>query len=118
MVQTRLSGQEFTVHGEVGKIHIHHWHVGDDIRVLVYNDRSNSIYFVTDSHGAKVWIKGFQLQREGASLDVYAGGAHAKITRTTNGYVVSSGDTAYPGSYLQAMFTFEQAADIVRAFGG
>lgn len=101
--------------GISGSFDVEHWHVGDDIRVSVYDATGNSVYFVTNSHGAEEWIAA--LSSDSGLHIVRDDRAAAEIIRVGNEYHISSYDVLYPEHQIKSSFSLSQASQIVEAFG-
>lgn len=103
--------------GIEGSIEITHWHVGDDIRISVYDASGNSFYMVTDSHGAKDWIAGFSAEAGSGTVIIREGRGVAEITRVNNEYHVICLDSLAPNLRgHRSRFSLSQAEKIISAF--
>jgi len=110
-------GSVYEVEGKSGKIEVHHWQVGDDVRISLFNQEGNSVYFVTDNKGAKEWAEALSMEEEGDIAKVTSNRAVAEVTRIGNKYVVEAYDELYPGHRTRASFDEEQAKKVRIALG-
>ena len=99
--------------GKLGRIEIEHWHIGDDIRITVYEKDGNSVYFVTNSRGAMDWIKGLQQKENGSTVKLQQDRAVAEILRVGDLFMVEGYDIYSPGSRSKAFFDLDQAQQIM-----
>jgi len=110
-------GGEYIVEGKSGKIDVHHWHIGDDIRISLYNKEGNSVYFVTNNTGAKEWAKALSMEEDGDIAKISNDRAVADVTRIGNRYLVEAYDIFTPGHKTRVSFDEEQARHIKAVLG-
>ena len=104
-----------TIIGVSGKIEITHWHVGDDIRILVYNEQGNSVYFVTDSEGAKRWENALRPKVAAGTTTIRANRAVAETTHLQDYTEIVCFDALFPQSQTIAQFNKDQVNNIIKA---
>jgi hypothetical protein len=110
-------GARYEVEGKSGKIEVHHWHVGDDVRISLYNQEGNSVYFVTNKKGAKEWADALKIKEEGDIAKIKNNRGVAEMTRIGNRVVVEAYDELSPGHRTRASFDEEQAKNVRIALG-
>lgn len=116
-IERPLPGKEYTVVGKSGKILVHHWHVGDDIRISLYDKEGDSVYYVTNSQGAQEWAKALSLEKEGSQASFAAKRGMAEFTRVGDRFLVEGWDIYSPGNRTRAWFDEKQAKNIKVVLG-
>lgn len=102
--------------GIQGKFEIIHWHVGDDVRIHLYDQAGNSIYTVTNTKGALAIRQAIKMAvARGQETKHTIDSSEFVFSASASSVVISASDARIVGSKVVATFHEDQISRLTRS---